>query len=109
MRRFHRFSELMRHQCGWVGVRVGEAAGSVDEELLDHLQQDLVRGGRRRVWRRVIDSDRDVPVTIAEPDEGPLMFNDEFGRFIALVAPVEARGRDCRDTQVDNDGESDME
>ena len=52
MRRFHsngRFSELIRHQCGWVGVRVGEAAhpgppGSVDEELFDHLQQDLLRG-----------------------------------------------------------------
>ena len=69
MRRFHsscQFCELIRHQCGWVGVRVGEAAhpgppGSVDEELLDCLQQDLLRGVRRRVRRRVMDSDSDVP------------------------------------------------
>ena len=39
-----------------------------------------------------MDSDSDVPVTIAEPDEGPLMSNDQFGRFTALAAPVEARG-----------------
>ena len=75
-----------------------------------------------------MDSDSDVPVTIAEPDEGPLMSDDQFGRFIALAAPVEARDKrlvlksstqvdsvlptvpDSRDAlQVDNDGESDTE
>ena len=40
-----------------------------------------------------MDSDSDVPVTIAESDEGPLMSGDQFGRFTALAAPVEARGR----------------
>ena len=75
-----------------------------------------------------MDIDSDVPVTIAESDEGPLMSDDLFGRFTALAAPVEARGRrlvlvsstqvdsvlptvpDSRDAlQVDNDGESDTE
>ena len=65
------------------------------------------------------------PVTIADSDEGPLISGDQFGRFTALAAPVEARGRrlvlvsstqvdsvlptvpDSRDAlQVDNDGES---
>ena len=56
-----------------VGVRVGEAAnpgpsGSVDEELLDCLQRDLSRGVPRRVRRRVMDSDSDVPLLHADSD-----------------------------------------
>ena len=43
------FCEVIRHQCGLVGVRVGEAAhpgppGFVDEELVDCLQQEMLKG-----------------------------------------------------------------
>ena len=56
-----------------VGVRVGEATnpgpvGLVDEELLDCLQRDLSRVPRR-VRRRVMDSDSDVPLLHADPSE----------------------------------------
>ena len=65
--------EVIRHQCGMVGVRVGEATnpgpvGPVDEELLDCLQRDLSRVPRR-VRRRVMDSDSDVPLLRADPSE----------------------------------------
>ena len=52
-----------------------------------------------------MDSDPDVPVTIADLDEAPLLRGDRFGRFTALAAPVEARGKRSvlvSSTQVDS-------
>ena len=88
------FSEVIRQQCGMVGVRVGEAAnpgppGSVDEELLDCLQRDLSRRVPRRVRRRVMDSDSDVPLlhVDSDADRSPRMSAAWVGRFTALAAP----------------------
>ena len=65
--------EVIRHQCGMVGVRVGEATnpgpvGPGNEELLDCLQRDLSRVPRR-VRRRVMDSDSGVPLLRVDPSE----------------------------------------
>ena len=85
---------MIRHQCGRVGVRVGEAAnpgpsGSVDEELLDCLQCDLTRGGGvpRRMRRRVMDSDSDAPLLQADSDA------DQNPQVPALTSPPEGCGR----------------
>ena len=54
-------------------MRVGEATnpgslGAIDEELLDCLQRDLSRV-LRRVRKRAMDSDSDVPLLRADPSE----------------------------------------
>ena len=83
--------DMIRHQCGMVGVRVGEAAnpgpsGSVDEELLDGLRHDLTREVPRRVRRRVMDSDSDALLVQADSDA------DQNPQVSALT-PFEGCGR----------------
>ena len=75
-------------------MRVGEAAhpgpGS-DAELLDCLQQDLMSGMRiRRVRRRVLDSDSDAPVDVAELSAGEQSVPRETrGRRLVLVSSTQ--------------------
>ena len=73
--------QCRQSRYGLRGVRIGEASnpgplsddvgGSLaEEEFLDQFEQDLMSGRRRRVRRRVVDSDSDTSLEGARTDGG---------------------------------------
>ena len=70
--------QCRQSRYGLLGVRIGEASnpgplssddvgGSLpEEEFLDQFQQDLMSGRRRRVRKRVVDTDSDTSIKKCE-------------------------------------------
>ena len=88
---------------GHRGTRVGEAAHpGPTTEMLDCIQEDSLPGSRRRVRRRIRDSDSED--ALVRDGESPGVPRQQFGRFTALAEPTEPPRRRLvlvSSTQVD--------